>query len=195
MGSLASLETEILQAENHFLPLRETREAKAIEEAPANWYAVSVFPRHEKVVCRYLREQGLNSFLPVYRSMRRWADRRKELELVLFPGYVFVNLYLRDQLVVLQSASVVRFVSFQGHPAPLGEGEIKALQAGLQAGMRAEPHPYLRVGRRVRVVRGPLQGAEGILKRRKERFRLVLSIELIMRSVMLEVDESDVEAC
>ncbi|MGH9643781.1 MAG: transcription termination/antitermination protein NusG [Terriglobales bacterium] len=163
-------------------------------EAPS-WYAVSVYPRHEKSVNHYLRQRGLNSFLPLYRSVRRWADRRKELDLVLFPGYVFVNLDLRDQLIVLQSSGVVRFVSFQGRPAAVNDHEIHALAAGLTAGVRAEPHPFLREGKRVRVIRGPLFGAEGILKRRKDRFRLVLSIELIMRSVMLEVDEADVEPC
>ena len=186
---------ETVQLGVPFFTGRQYHGPESVSPGLANWYAVSVFPRHEKVVCRYLRERGLSSFLPVYRSLRRWADRRKELELVLFPGYVFVNLDLRDQLIVLQSASVARFVSFQGRPAPLGDGEIHALQAGLQKGMRVEPHPFLCAGRRVRVVRGPLQGAEGILKRRKDRFRLVLSIELIMRSVMLEVDESDVEPC
>ncbi len=161
----------------------------------AQWYAVSVCPRHEKVVSKYLDRRGLSCFLPLYRSVRRWKDRQKELEMVLFPGYLFVNLDLRDRLQVLESPSVVRFVSFQGRPAPVEEDEIRVLSMGLAAGVRAEPHPYLREGKRVRVVRGPLAGMEGIMKRRKDRFRLVLSINLIMRSVMLEVDESDVEPC
>ena len=157
------------------------------------WYAVSVRPRHEKLVTRHLEYQGLNYFLPVYRSVRRWKDRRKELDMALFPGYVFVNLNLRYRLGVLQAPGVLRFVTFQGQPAAVPDFEIRALESSLSAGLRPQPHPYLRQGARVRVKRGPLVGAEGILIRRKERFRLVLSIDLIMRSVMFEVDEADVE--
>lgn len=157
------------------------------------WYAVSVRPRHEKLVTRHLEHQGLNHFLPVYRSVRRWKDRRKELDMALFPGYVFVNLNLRDRLRVLRAPGAVQFVTFQGQPAAIPDSEIRALESSLSAGLRLQPHPYLHQGARVRLKRGPLVGAEGIMIRRKERFRLVLSIDLIMRSVVFEVDEADVE--
>ncbi len=157
------------------------------------WYAVSVRPRHEKLVSRHLEYQGLNCFLPVYRSVRRWKDRRKELDMALFPGYVFVNLSPPDRLGVLRAPGVLRFVTFQGQPAAVPDSEIRALESSLSAGLRPQPHPYLHQGRKVRVKRGPLVGAEGIMIRRKERFRLVLSIDLINRSVMFEVDEADVE--
>jgi len=158
-----------------------------------HWYAVSVRPRHEKVVTRYLEQQRFNYFLPVYRSVRRWKDRHKELDVALFPGYVFVNLNLRDRLGVLRAPGVVQFVTFQGQPAAVPDSEIRALESSLSAGLRPQPHPYLRQGKKVRVKSGPLVDAEGIMIRRKEGFRLVLSIDLIMRSVMLEVDEADVE--
>jgi transcription antitermination factor NusG len=157
------------------------------------WYAVSVRPRHEKVVSRHLELQGLNYFLPVYRSVRRWKDRRKELDMALFPGYVFVNLDLRDRLDVLRAPGVVQFVTFRGQPAAVPDSEIRALELSLSAGLRPQPHPYLHKGKRVRVKSGPLVDAKGIIIRRKEGFRLVISIDLIMRSVMLEVDEADVE--
>jgi transcription antitermination factor NusG len=157
------------------------------------WYAVSVRPRHEKVVTRHLEHQGLTHFLPVYRSVRRWKDRRKELDMALFPGYVFAKLNLRDRSGVLRAPGVVRFVTFQGQPAAVPDSEMRALESSLSAGLGPQPHPYLRQGTKVRVKRGPLVGAEGIMIRRKERFRLVLSIDLIMRSVMFEVDEADVE--
>ena len=157
----------------------------------AQWYAISVRPRHEKLVARYLEYRGLNYFLPVYRSVRRWKDRRKELDMALFPGYVFVNLNLRDRLGVLQAPGVVQFVTFQGQPAAVPDAEIRALESSMS--LRPQPHPYLCQGARVRVKRGLLVGVEGIMIRRKERFRLVLSIDLIMRSVVLEVDEADVE--
>jgi transcription antitermination factor NusG len=161
--------------------------------AMQHWYAVSVRPRHEKQVTRNLEYKGLRSFLPVYRSVRRWKDRRKELDLALFPGYVFVNLSTHDRRGVLQAPGVLQFVTFQGHPAPIPDEDIRALESSLTSGLRPQPHPYLRQGKKVRIRSGPLMGAEGIMVRRKEGFRLVISIDLIMRSVMLEVDESDVE--
>ena len=165
------------------------------DQLKSHWYAAHVCSRHEKQVARQLEERHVSYFLPVYRSVRRWKDRRKELDLVLFPGYVFVHLDLKDRLRVLQVPSVVRFVSFNGHPAPLPDAEIEVLVNGLVKGVRAEPHPYLKVGHRVRVKYGPLAGTQGILVRRKDKFRVVLSIDLIMRSVAVEVDEADVEAC
>jgi transcription termination/antitermination protein NusG len=157
------------------------------------WYAVSVRPRYEKLVTRHLQHRGLNCFLPLYRSVRRWRDRRKELDMALFPGYVFVNLNARDRLGVLRAPGVLRFVTFQGEPAAVPDSEIRALESSLCAGLRPQPHPYLRQGKKVRVKSGPLMDAEGIMVRRKEGFRLVLSVNLVMRSVMLEVDEGDVE--
>ena len=168
---------------------------EAATSLQVQWYAACVCSRHEKQVVLQLQERNVECFLPVYRSVRRWKDRRKELDLVLFPGYVFVHIDLQDRLRILQLPSVMRFVSFQGYPARMADAEIEALSSGLASGIRAEPHPYLKVGHRVRVRSGPLAGAQGILVRRKDKFRLVLSIDLIMRSVAVEVDEGDVEAC
>jgi transcription antitermination factor NusG len=158
-----------------------------------HWYAVSVRPRHEKLVTHHFEHQGLNHFLPLYRSIRRWKDRRKELDMPLFPGYVFVNLNLRDRLGVLRLPGVLQFVTFLGQPATVPDSEIRALESSLSSGLRPRPHPYLRQGKKVRVKSGPLADSEGIMVRRKDGFRLVLSINLLMRSVMLEVDEADVE--
>jgi transcription antitermination factor NusG len=157
-----------------------------------NWYALYTCPRHEKCVAQQIEQRSISCFLPLYRTVRRWKDRRKELELALFPGYVFVHLALKDRLRVLQLPSAVRLVSFNGQPAVLPESEIDQLRERLARGT-VEPHPYLRVGRRVRVCGGPMQGLEGIIVRRKDRCRVVFSLDLIMRSVAVEVDESDVE--
>lgn len=159
------------------------------------WYVVYTCPRHERRVAEQIEQRRISCFLPVYRSARRWKDRRKELELALFPGYVFVRLALKDRLRVLQLASVVRFVSCNGYPVPLPDSEVELLMNGLCRGVRAAPHPYLTVGRRVRVRSGPLAGAHGVLLRRKDKFRVVLSLSLIMRSVAVEVDEMDIEPC
>lgn len=169
--------------------------ASASSAAEENWYALYTCPRHEKRVAQQIEQHRIACFLPIYRSVRRWKDRRKELELALFPGYVFVRVALPDRVRVLQLAGAVRFVSFNGHPVPLPNGEMESLMSGLSSGVRAEPHPYLQVGRRVRVRSGPLAGAQGILVRRKDKFRVVLSLDLIMRSVAVEVDESDIEPC
>jgi transcription antitermination factor NusG len=158
-----------------------------------NWYALYTRPRHEKTVALQVEERRISCFLPLYRSVRRWKDRRKELELALFPGYVFVRLALQDRLRVLQLPSAVCLVSFNGQPAPLPESEIEQLRQRLSRGGCVEPHPYLCVGRRVRVCGGPMQGLEGIIVRRKDRCRVVFSLDLIMRSMAVEVDESDVE--
>jgi transcription antitermination factor NusG len=164
----------------------------ALGEQP-NWYALYTCPRHEKCVALQIEQRNISCFLPLYCSTRRWKDRRKELELALFPGYVFVHLALKDRLRILQLPSAVRLVSFNGQPAALPESDIEGLRERLSRGGRVEPHPYLRAGRRVRVCGGPMQGLEGIIVRRKDRCRLVFSVDLIMRSVAVEVDEGDVE--
>jgi transcription antitermination factor NusG len=158
----------------------------------AGWYAACTRARHEKKVSKQLEERGIEHLLPLYRSVRRWKDRRKELDLVLFPGYVFVRIPLTERLRVLQLPGVARFVSFNGQPAALPENDLNALRNGLSESLHVEQHPYLTVGRRVKVVYGPLSGAQGILLRRKNNCRLVISIDAIMRSVALEVDEADV---
>ena len=158
------------------------------------WYAAYTCANHEKRVREQLEQRLVESFLPVYETVRRWKDRRMRLQLPLFPGYVFVRMALVDRLRVLQVPSVVRLVGFNGQLASLPDEEIEGLRKGLGAGVRAEPHPFLSVGRRVRVTKGPFEGRQGILLRRKGKLRLVLSIELIMRSVAIDIDAADVEA-
>jgi transcription antitermination factor NusG len=164
------------------------------EPRDGNWYALYTCPRHEKRVAQQIERHSFSCFLPLYRSVRRWKDRRKELELALFPGYVFVRMALENRLQILQLPGVVRLVSFNGQPAAVPAEEIATLQGRLSGAMRIEPHPYLRKGRRVRVRSGPMQGLEGIVVRRKDSCRVIFSIDLIMRSVAVEVDEADLEA-
>jgi transcription antitermination factor NusG len=132
----------------------------------------------------------IEHFLPLYQAVRRWKDRRKRLQLPLFPGYLFIRLALRDQSQVLRLPGVVNLVGFSGMPKPLAEEEVEDLRLALAGGMRAEPYPYLPVGQRVRIVDGPLTGREGILKRWKGSLRVVLSVELIQRSILADVDVS-----
>jgi transcription antitermination factor NusG len=162
------------------------------DQRAANWYALYTCPRHEKRVAEQIEQRRISCFLPLYRSVRRWKDRRKEIELALFPGYVFVRVALQDRLQVLTLPGAVRLVTFNGQPAVLPEAEIELLRRGLAARARMVPHPYLRIGCRVRLRSGPMAGLEGILRRRKEGLRLVVSIEMLMRAVAVEVDEADV---
>lgn len=115
------------------------------------------------------------------------------LQTPLFPGYVFVRIPPLEKLRVLEVPSVARLVGFNGQPTPLPEGEMDALRRGLRAGLYAEACPYVQVGRRVRVRSGPLQGLEGILKKKKTTFRFVISMELIQRSIFVEMDAADLE--
>jgi len=164
------------------------------EPAARNWYALYTCARHEKYVAKQLEERRIDHFLPLYRSWHTWKDRRKQVELALFPRYVFVHISMQTRLRVLQLAGVVHLVTFNGQPAILPEQEIDALRSGLEHKIYAEPHPYLTVGRKVRVCRGPLQGTEGILVRWKDRLRVVISLEVLMRSVAVEVDAADLDA-
>lgn len=160
----------------------------------ARWYAAYTCANHEKRVAEQLGARSVEHFLPVYASVRRWKDRRVELKLPLFPGYLFVHLAMQERLRILQVPGVVRLVGFHGRPTPLPQEEIDRIREFLGQGWRAEPHPYLQVGKRARVVRGPLAGMEGIVVRRKNRSRLVLSFELIQRSMAVEMDEADLAA-
>ena len=157
-----------------------------------HWYAVYTCANHEKRVAAELGAREVEHFLPLYSSVRRWKDRRVQLELPLFPGYVFVRLALRDRLRVVQIPSVVRLVGFNGFPTALADTEMKIMRSGLSQNLRAEPHPFLTVGRRVRITGGPFAGLEGVLRRKKSGMRVVVSLGLIQRSVAVDVDVSDV---
>jgi transcription antitermination factor NusG len=157
-----------------------------------HWYAIRTCSNHEKRVACELRARDVEHFFPVYASMRRWKDRRVMLDLPLFPGYMFVRLALRDRLGVLQIPSVVCLVGFGGIPVALPDEEMGTLRAGLSERLRAQPHPFLTVGRRVRITRGPFAGLEGVLERKKNNLRVIVSVELIQRAVALDVDAADV---
>ena len=159
--------------------------------AQAPWYAVYTCANHEKRVADQFASRSVEHFLPQYESVRKWKDRKVRLQLPLFPGYLFVHLAAQERLRVLQVPGVVRLVGFHGSPTPLPEEDLKRIREFLEQGWRAEPHPYLQVGKRARVVRGPLARMEGIVVRRKNRSRLVISFELIQRSMAVELDESD----
>jgi transcription antitermination factor NusG len=171
--------------------LGERVESLAATSLP--WYVAYICPRHEKYVAQQLAQRNIGSFLPLYSSVRRWKDRRKRLELPLFPGYVFVQMTDRNRLDILRLPGVVQFVCFQGKPAAVSLAQIDALRRGMSGSVVVQPHPFLQAGRRVRIVNGPMAGVEGIFVRRKDQVRIVISISLIQRSVAMEIGEADVE--
>jgi transcription antitermination factor NusG len=126
--------------------------------------------------------------LPTYRAIRRWSDRRKELDLCLFPGYVFCRFSYEERLLVLGTPAITSIVGFAKTPAPVPDSEIDAIQAMVKSGRALQPWPYLRAGDRVRIDEGCLQGLSGALVREKDRWRVVVNVELLHRSVAVEVD-------
>jgi transcription antitermination factor NusG len=161
----------------------------------SSWYAVYTCARHEKRVKQQLDLRQIRCALPLYRAVHRWKDRRKELDLPLFPSYIFVNLALTNRVRVLEIPGVVSFVCSQGKPVVLPRHEVGPFLADHGAGRGIEPHPFVQVGRQVRLRNGPLAGLEGTLLRWKEGLRLVVSIDMLMRSVAVEVSAEDVEPC
>jgi|SRR6266566_230495 len=161
-------------------------------EEQVHWYAAYTCAQHEKSVARQLELRSIESFLPLYERVSRRRDRRVKLQLPLFSGYVFVRMPLEKKLRVLQIPGVVRLVGFNGYPTPISDDEIARLRGGLDSKLRVEPHPFLTTGRRVRINSGPLEGLEGILKRKKSSLRVIVSLNLIQRSVAVDLDSEHV---
>jgi transcription antitermination factor NusG len=149
--------------------------------------------QHEKTVAEMLSAKGFEVFLPLYESIRRWKDRSKMLTLPLFPCYVFVRGGLNRRLQVVTTPGV-HMILFRGERvAIIPEAEIQAIRKAVEGPFRVEPHPFLQCGERVRVTRGSLEGVEGILVRKKNLYRLVLSVDMMAQSVAVEIDATDVE--
>ncbi len=165
----------------------------AAEHLPPQWFAAYTTPRHEKHVAEMLAERGIESFLPLYRTLRQWKKRSSiTLELPLFPCYLFVHIQRIARGTVLGLPGVVSIVGSPKEPWPLPQLEIEALRLGAQTG-KVEPHPYLNVGDRVRIKAGSMAGVEGILVHRRNQMRFILTLDAIMRSVSVDVEACDLE--
>jgi transcription antitermination factor NusG len=159
-----------------------------IESCKQPWFALQTRFHHEELVARQLRNKGFESFLPVYKCRRQWSDRIKELELPLFPGYLFCRFNPAHRLPILTIPGVVRVVGVGRTLVPIDEDEIAAIQEVVQHDLPRQPWPFLRIGQRVRVVCGPLSGVEGILLKFRGGCRLILSVNLLHSSVAVDVD-------
>ncbi|HVX65012.1 MAG TPA: UpxY family transcription antiterminator [Bryobacteraceae bacterium] len=159
------------------------------------WHAIQVRPQHEKAVDRHLCYLGRESFLPLFRTRRRWSDRIKELEMPLFPGYVLCRFEAHEKGAVLSVPGVRSIVSFGSELAVIPDAEVDSIRALLRAGVPIRPWPYLEVGNRVRIESGPLQGVQGVLLKFKNEWQVVVSVEILRRSVMAEVELTAVFPC
>lgn len=159
-----------------------------LSPSSAKWYALTVRHQHERQTERLLKSQGWETLVPLYKSKRQWSDRWKEIELPLFAGYVFCRFSLNERVRVEDTPGVAQVVKFNGQAAAIEAVEIEGIQTMLAAKVGLSPWPYLKVGDRVRVERGPLRGLEGTLLRDGDAVRLVVSVEMLQRSVAAEVD-------
>jgi transcription antitermination factor NusG len=162
-------------------------------DCPSAWYAIYARHQHEKNVAQILTSKGFEILLPLYQSIRHWKDRTKVLSLPLFPCYVFVKGGLERRLDILTTPGIYALVSSAGKPSPIPPVEIEAIRLAVESGATIEPHPFLKYGDLVRVKSGPLTGVQGILVRKKNLYRLVLSVEMLGQAAALEVDSLLIE--
>ena len=169
------------------------------EHRPANeiyWYAVFSRSRHERTVATALTHTGVTTFLPLVSEMHSWSDRRKLVDVPLFPGYVFVQIpnSPEAQLTVLKTSGVVQFVGNRHGAVSIADKEISDVRTVLAQKLSCSPHPFLQLGQRVRIRGGALDGVEGVLVGRDSNSKLVITIELIQRSLAVSVYNFDVES-
>ncbi len=154
------------------------------------WFALRVRSKHEQVASLHLRSRGFEEFSPSYKMERQWSDRKRTTDQSLFPGYVFCRLNAQDRLPILTVPGVVGIVGFGDGPTVIPNEEIARVRAMLNSGLMLLPWPFLKVGEMVLIERGPLAGVEGILQEVKGKCRIVVSINLLQRSVSSEIDRA-----
>jgi len=157
-----------------------------------NWFAVTTKPNLEKSTTTALAGRGLEAFLPSYRVRRRWSDRVKELDLPLFPRYTFCRLAPSRRALVTSTPGATGLVRVGNKLAPIPEEEIEAVRKMVNSGLDVQPWPFLRAGQKVTVVTGPLTGVTGIVLELKKEYRLLVSIEMLQRSISVEIDHDSV---
>ncbi|HTR47827.1 MAG TPA: UpxY family transcription antiterminator [Verrucomicrobiae bacterium] len=159
----------------------------------SSWYAAYTFARHEKRVAEQLSSRGIECFLPMYSALHRWKDRKVTLQLPLFPSYVFVRLEPQNYSRVLQVPGVAKVVGTSQRPTPLPDREVQVLMDARELKVRAEPYRFLTRGTRVRVTSGCFEGVEGFVLRRKGLQGIVVTLQMISSSFVLDVDAADLE--
>lgn len=165
-----------------------------IVEAPPSWFALYTKSRHEKLVDRELQKKGLETFLPLRKVTRDWSDRKKIIEEPLFKGYLFVHMPLKERFTVLNTVGAVRFIGKSaGEPVAVPEKELLTVRQFIEQEIQIDPFPYLKEGDKVYVRSGPFKGAEGFIVRKDRHCRLVISLDMLMQSVSVVIDEACIE--
>jgi transcription antitermination factor NusG len=155
---------------------------------PWPWFAILVRTCREKTASTFLEGAGYECYLPVARNTHRWSDRTKEFEEPLFPGYLFCRMNPNNRLPVLKSPGVIQIVGAGKTPIAIEEEEIAAIQQVGKSGLPAMPWPYLPIGSMARIAAGPLGGLTGVVVKIKSELKLVLSVNLLQRSIAVEVN-------
>jgi transcription antitermination factor NusG len=171
---------------NHQVSLFQHNSSAA--QLGTHWFALRVHTRKEAFVASQLGSQGVECFLPLYKSTRKWSDRVKEIQQPLFPSYLFSRFDYQDRRAVVMTPGVLQVVGNGRVALPIPDEEISAIQSAVTSGLDHQPWPYIEVGERVRVVYGSLSGLEGILINFKGSNRVVLSVSLLRRSVAVEME-------
>lgn len=168
-------------------------EEDGITSSTVAWHALHTRYQHEKQVEQILIQKGFETFLPLYKAAHQWKDRVRHLSLPLFPSYLFIRGGLERRLDIVTTTGFHAIVGDGERAGIVTQSEIEAIRRLIETRLEVEPHPFLKVGDRVRVKSGPLEGLEGILVRKKNQCRLVLSVELLQQSVATELDAQTVE--
>jgi transcriptional antiterminator NusG len=168
--------------------------AEPVEQFLHPWYGIRTRSNQEKIAATVLRDKGYEPFLPIHRVRRRWSDRVVTTELPLFPGYLFCRFDYRQRGPIVTSLCVVSIVGCGDQPAPIPDEQINAVRTIVDSHIAAVPGPLLREGQRIRVTSGPLKSLEGVLVRKKSNWSLVICIDLLQRSVSVEIEPAHVEA-
>jgi len=161
-------------------------------DSSRRWYALRVKPQHERTVSYTLQKKGFERYVPIYKAFRRWSDSLKELDLPIFPGYVFCRLGPLDTAEVLATPAVYQLVGRGAAPAPIEDHELHDIQRIESAGLPVVPWPCLKEGQRVRIARGPLSGLTGLLAGSNNAWHVVVNVQLLQRGVAVAVDRGDI---
>ena len=162
------------------------------QKSALQWYALAVKPRHDKAVARSLESKGFQTFVPLYRKRNQYAARYKDSDLPLFPGYVFCRFDALIRLPIITTPGIIQILGNGNSPFAVSETELTSLQIAIKAQLPLQPYPFLQIGQRVRIEEGVLTGVVGVIVKLKQNVRLVLSVTLLQRSVLLEVNQDQV---
>lgn len=157
------------------------------------WFALYTRSRHEKIVERELKKKGIETFLPLRKVVRQWSDRKKTIEEPLFKGYLFVRAPFTERFTILNTVGVVQYVRQGSEPAEVPEKDLQTIRLFLEENIEIDPFPYLKTGERVYVRSGPFRGAEGFVVRKDSHCRLIISLDSLMQSVSVQIDQACVE--